>query len=210
MPMFRSRVPWSKVLVTTVLFVVGILFLLPFLWMLSASFKVENDVFKYPIESGIAAATTAVTGLIGVLGVLSTAILAVRTAMGPVMTVISLIAGAATAFGAYTLAANAAKDAANDFAESQERINDVLRNAPYNLTLEQYKTLQKNMEKLNEVLERRNKLEKEYNERLAAARSGQGSIENTHRIFELADAIKAVDKELKCSWVSPFSLSWIS
>lgn len=29
---------------------VGIVFLLPFFWMLSASFKIEQDVFKYPVE----------------------------------------------------------------------------------------------------------------------------------------------------------------
>ena len=50
MPLSRSGIPWSKVLATAVLFVVGILFLLPFLWMLSASFKVESDVFKFPVE----------------------------------------------------------------------------------------------------------------------------------------------------------------
>lgn len=32
------------------MFLIGITFLLPFIWMLSASFKPETDVFKYPIE----------------------------------------------------------------------------------------------------------------------------------------------------------------
>ncbi|TXK80605.1 carbohydrate ABC transporter permease [Paenibacillus sp. N3.4] len=39
-----------KVLATIILFVVALLFLLPFVWMLSTSFKVEADVFKYPIQ----------------------------------------------------------------------------------------------------------------------------------------------------------------
>ncbi|MFD0695194.1 carbohydrate ABC transporter permease [Paenibacillus sp. GCM10027628] len=40
----------SKLITTIVLFIISLLFLLPFFWMLSASFKVETDVFKYPIE----------------------------------------------------------------------------------------------------------------------------------------------------------------
>lgn len=39
-----------KLITTIVLFIIALLFLLPFFWMLSASFKVETDVFKYPIE----------------------------------------------------------------------------------------------------------------------------------------------------------------
>ncbi|AEI40736.1 carbohydrate ABC transporter permease [Paenibacillus mucilaginosus] len=35
---------------TVVMLAVSILFLLPFIWMLSASFKLETDVFKYPIQ----------------------------------------------------------------------------------------------------------------------------------------------------------------
>jgi multiple sugar transport system permease protein len=37
-------------LATILMFVLGIAFLLPFLWMVSASMKPELDVFKYPIE----------------------------------------------------------------------------------------------------------------------------------------------------------------
>lgn len=39
-----------KAIATALLFVVGLTFLLPFLWMVSTSFKPEADVFKYPIE----------------------------------------------------------------------------------------------------------------------------------------------------------------
>lgn len=42
--------PLSKVLWTIAMSLVGILFILPFLWMLSTSFKPESDVFKFPIE----------------------------------------------------------------------------------------------------------------------------------------------------------------
>ncbi|SHE12634.1 Inner membrane ABC transporter permease protein ycjP [Chlamydia abortus] len=41
---------WRKAFVTLLMFLIGITFLLPFIWMLSASFKPETDVFKYPIE----------------------------------------------------------------------------------------------------------------------------------------------------------------
>jgi multiple sugar transport system permease protein len=40
----------SKLILTIILFAISILFLLPFIWMLSASFKIEADVFKYPME----------------------------------------------------------------------------------------------------------------------------------------------------------------
>lgn len=40
----------SKLLTSLIMLAFGIVFLLPFLWMLSASFKIEADVFKYPIE----------------------------------------------------------------------------------------------------------------------------------------------------------------
>src|SRR5690625_1543365 len=35
---------------TIIMSILGIFFLLPFIWMLSASFKPEVDVFKYPIQ----------------------------------------------------------------------------------------------------------------------------------------------------------------
>lgn len=45
-----TRIAIGKLLTSLLLFAAGIMFLLPFLWMLSASFKIEADVFKYPIE----------------------------------------------------------------------------------------------------------------------------------------------------------------
>ncbi|MDF2963258.1 MAG: sugar transporter ATP-binding protein [Paenibacillus sp.] len=40
----------SKLITTGIMLIVSLLFLLPFIWMLSASFKIETDVFKYPIQ----------------------------------------------------------------------------------------------------------------------------------------------------------------
>jgi multiple sugar transport system permease protein len=39
-----------KILLTALMFLIGIIFLLPFIWMLSTSFKPEIDVFNFPIE----------------------------------------------------------------------------------------------------------------------------------------------------------------
>jgi multiple sugar transport system permease protein len=41
---------FGKVILTIIMLALGILFLLPFIWMLSASFKPEVDVFNYPVE----------------------------------------------------------------------------------------------------------------------------------------------------------------
>lgn len=41
---------WKKAVVTMIMLGCGILFLLPFFWMISASLKFENDVFTYPIQ----------------------------------------------------------------------------------------------------------------------------------------------------------------
>ena len=40
----------KKMVVTIIMFLGSILFLLPFIWMLSTSFKIEADVFEIPIE----------------------------------------------------------------------------------------------------------------------------------------------------------------
>lgn len=39
-----------KSIFTVVMFAAGIIMLLPFIWMLSTSFKVQGDVYKFPIE----------------------------------------------------------------------------------------------------------------------------------------------------------------
>ncbi|MCM3412713.1 carbohydrate ABC transporter permease [Metabacillus litoralis] len=45
-----SRLNVQKVIITIIIFIVSIMFLLPFVWMLSTSFKIEADVFKFPIQ----------------------------------------------------------------------------------------------------------------------------------------------------------------
>ena len=39
-----------KLLLTILMLLVGLTMILPFLWMLSASFKPESDIFTFPIQ----------------------------------------------------------------------------------------------------------------------------------------------------------------
>ncbi|MDR7078938.1 multiple sugar transport system permease protein [Neobacillus niacini] len=45
-----KKLDFHKILTTVIIGICGIVFLLPFIWMASASFKLEEDVLKYPIE----------------------------------------------------------------------------------------------------------------------------------------------------------------
>ncbi|MDF2921394.1 MAG: sugar transporter ATP-binding protein [Paenibacillaceae bacterium] len=49
-PTVKEPISVSKIISTLLLLAISVLFLMPFVWMLSASFKLETDVFKYPIE----------------------------------------------------------------------------------------------------------------------------------------------------------------
>ncbi|MFJ5624651.1 carbohydrate ABC transporter permease [Peribacillus loiseleuriae] len=46
----ENKFTLRKLIITIITFVVSIVFLLPFIWMLSTSFKIEADVFKFPVE----------------------------------------------------------------------------------------------------------------------------------------------------------------
>ncbi|MFC4321557.1 carbohydrate ABC transporter permease [Litchfieldia salsa] len=45
-----QQINLSKIIITILVFFVSLLFLLPFAWMLSTSFKIEADVFTFPIQ----------------------------------------------------------------------------------------------------------------------------------------------------------------
>ncbi|GBG07677.1 MULTISPECIES: carbohydrate ABC transporter permease [Paenibacillus] len=45
-----QRIDIRKLITTIIMLIVGLIFLLPFVWMLVTSFKFENDVFNFPIE----------------------------------------------------------------------------------------------------------------------------------------------------------------
>ncbi|WP_077619333.1 carbohydrate ABC transporter permease [Bacillus sinesaloumensis] len=46
----KKQIDIKKVIITIIVFMASIMFLLPFVWMLSTSFKIEADVFKFPIQ----------------------------------------------------------------------------------------------------------------------------------------------------------------
>jgi multiple sugar transport system permease protein len=46
----QKRIDIPKVIVTVIMLAGSLLFLLPFFWMISASFKLEGEVFTYPIQ----------------------------------------------------------------------------------------------------------------------------------------------------------------
>ncbi len=46
----RTGMQSSKIIITAVMFAVSLMFMLPFFWMLVTSFKIESDVFTYPIQ----------------------------------------------------------------------------------------------------------------------------------------------------------------
>ncbi len=46
----KTRINWGKVATYTILILVTVTMLAPFVWMLSASLKLDRDVFSFPIE----------------------------------------------------------------------------------------------------------------------------------------------------------------
>lgn len=46
----KMPIPLHKIILTAALFLVGFTMLTPLLWMISTSFKIENEVFTFPIE----------------------------------------------------------------------------------------------------------------------------------------------------------------
>ena len=48
--MTTKRIDVRKLIVTIIMAIIGIVFLMPFIWMISASFKLEEDVLAYPIQ----------------------------------------------------------------------------------------------------------------------------------------------------------------
>ncbi len=46
----NRKIPIGKLILTAVFWLIGISMLLPLVWMISASFKVEADVFNFPIQ----------------------------------------------------------------------------------------------------------------------------------------------------------------
>lgn len=122
------------------------------------------------VIAGTTAGAAAVLSLITVLstltiaiGAVTAALRAMNIAMGPVGWVVTILSIAAAGVGAYKLAADAASDSVLTFAKNQEELNKRLAESPANRTAEDVKNLQGDIEKLNEILQRRKELEDELN-----------------------------------------------
>ena len=50
LPVPRRRIPWKTVLLYLVVLAITVVMLVPFAWMLSASLKLNRDVFTFPIQ----------------------------------------------------------------------------------------------------------------------------------------------------------------
>lgn len=159
---------------------------------------------NHDVIAGLAAAVvtvggliTAITALIAVVATLRAAFIALNISMGPIGWAIAALSAVTLGATAYKVAADAASESVSKFAENQKELNKALDGSPVSINVEQYKKLNENIKVLNDLLEYRGKLQKEYDTRMDAANNGLGSIENTHALMEVADKIKGVDKELK-------------
>ncbi|MFC5528468.1 hypothetical protein [Cohnella yongneupensis] len=156
------------------------------------------------VIAGVAAAAVTLGALIlgattlaSVITTLSAAFAALNLSLGPIGWAITAIAAVTIGVTAYKAAADAASHSVSEFAKNQKDLNAALNDSPVKISADQYQKLSDNINILNEVLERRKKLQDEYDRREKDAHEGRGSIENTQALFDLADSIKAVDKELR-------------
>ncbi len=156
------------------------------------------------VVAGTAAAGVAVTGLVAiltslvtVLGAVRAAMVALNVSMGPIGWAIAGIGAIAAGVLAYSTASDLASESILKFAQNQEELNAKLAESPLDRSTSEVQALQSDIDTLNGILAERNALMEEYTRREKEAESGRGTIQNTHEMFELADAIKAVDKELR-------------
>ena len=154
-----------------------------------ATFAGENKEFV----AGIAAATTAVTGFIAVIGALSAAFTALRAAMGPVALAVTAIGALITGTLAYSAAADAAAGSVWKFARNQEELNQKLSESPLNRTTTDVQNLQADIEKLNELLERRRQLE----ERISEIRPDPRALSQTRAVTPEIRELNELQKELE-------------
>lgn len=119
---------------------------------------------------GITAAGFAITGLIAIIttaitvvGVLKIALDALKISLGPAGWLLIGVSLLATGFTAYQLAADAASESTWKFAESQAELNAKLNESPLTRTVDDLRTMQSDIDKINELMARRIELEAEAN-----------------------------------------------
>ena len=148
------------------------------------------------VVATVTATTAGLLGLATAIGVITVAVRGLNAALGPIGWAITILGAVVTGVTAYTAAANSASKSAKDFADNQSALNKTLEKTNGILNAQTYNQTREQIDALNQVVQRHIELMREYNELEAAANSGRGSIENTHRMFDLADAVKAVNREL--------------
>ena len=152
------------------------------------------------VVAGIAAAATAVTGFIALIGSLTAAFIALRGAMGPVGLALTAITALVIGTNAYSAAAEAAAGSVWKFAQNQEELNQKLNESPLKRTAQDYQNLQADVEKLNELLERRKRIEEQIAEAQSRQRNSTGGgILASPGIGELAQLnaqLAEIDKQL--------------
>ena len=152
------------------------------------------------VVAGIAAAATAVTGFIALIGSLTAAFIALRGAMGLVGLALTAITALVIGTNAYSAAAEAAAGSVWKFAQNQEELNQKLNESPLKRTAQDYQNLQADVEKLNELLERRKRIEEQIAEAQSRQRNSTGGgILASPGIGELAQLnaqLAEIDKQL--------------
>ncbi|RAU96843.1 hypothetical protein [Paenibacillus sp. YN15] len=146
---------------------------------------------------GLTAAAAAFLAVAAAVGTLSAALSVLQVSLGPVGWAIAGITAVAGAVTAYVVASDAASESTLKWAKNQDVLNAKLAQDATKRSAEDIRGLRGDIDTLNGILEKRNKLMDEYNALERKAQSGQGSIENTHRALDLADGIKEVDASLR-------------
>ena len=131
------------------------------------------------IVAGTAAATVTITGLtaamttaIAVAGALRIAMTALQLSIGPVGWALAGISALAAGVVSYGMAADAATGSVFKFAQSQDELNRRLDESPLKRNANDIRVMQEDIEKINELLERR----KEIEEQLAQSRASQEDV----------------------------------
>ncbi len=154
------------------------------------------------VVAGMTAAVAAVLALVTAVTALSAAFLVLNTAIGPVGWAILGIGALVTGTIAYKAAADAASESVWQFARSQDELNKKLAESPLSRSADDVKRLQSDTKTLNELIEERNRLEKEYatiQKQIQDARSG-GDNSILHKLNQeaspLVKRLNEIDKAL--------------
>ncbi|NUU62702.1 hypothetical protein [Paenibacillus agri] len=164
-----------------------------------AQFTEENK----GLVSGVNAGTVAVLALLSALLLLPPAIKAVKAALtllgassGPIGWSIVAIGALVSGITYLVTKSSEAKQAATELAQKQAELNAVLDKAPVDRAASDLDMLAEKEKALADVIERRTALQKRADELQSMFDRSEGTPALVSEMFDLADAIKATDKEL--------------